>query len=61
MTQEEKSVTYDRLLKEHDRVSNQIASIKGESFELNEEQNSRINRLQNQLMVISNQMMTLMK
>lgn len=61
MTQEEKSVLYRRLLSEHDRVSNQIASIKGESIDLNEEQNSRITKLQGQLRNLSNQMMSLMK
>ena len=61
MTQEEKSILYTRLLGEHDRVSNQIASIKGESIELNDEQNNRISKLQEVLRHISNQMMSLMK
>jgi hypothetical protein len=61
MTQEEKSILYTRLLSEHDRVSNQISSIKGESIDLNEEQQNRIRRLQGVLNNISNQMMSLMK
>jgi plasmid stability protein len=61
MTQEEKSKIYQSLLHEHDKVSNLIAAIKGESIDLNEEQNMRISKLQNQLRNISNQMMSLMK
>jgi len=61
MTQEEKSKVYQSLLNEHDKISNQISSIKGESIDLNEEQNMRISKLQNQLRNISNQMMSLMK
>jgi len=60
MTQEEKSKIYENLLHQHDRISNQISSIKGESIDLNEEQNMRISKLQNQLRNISNQMMSLM-
>ena len=42
MTQEEKSKVYSALLYEHDRLSNQINSIKGESIDLNEEQNQNL-------------------
>lgn len=61
MTQEEKSKVYSSLLHEHDKISNQIASIKGESIDLNDEQNKRIRNLQQRLGVISQQMMNLMK
>lgn len=61
MSQEEKSKIYSALLFEHDKASNLIAAIKGESIDLNEEQNMRISKLQNQLRNISNQMMSLMK
>ena len=61
MTQEEKSKVYQSLLHEHDKISNQISSVKGESIDLNEDQNMRISKLQNQLRNISIQMRSLMK
>ncbi|NBO23500.1 hypothetical protein EBU94_09230 [bacterium] len=61
MTQEEKSKVYTMLLHEHDKVSNQISAIKGESIDLNPEQLQRIAKLQSKLGSISNQMMSLMK
>jgi hypothetical protein len=46
MDDREKSQLYERLMYENDKVSNQIASIKGENLEMNENQQERINRLQ---------------
>ncbi len=46
MTQEEKSKVYSSLLFEHDKLSNQINSIKGESLEMNESQMAQIRKLQ---------------
>ena len=44
MNQQEKAQMYTFLLSEHDKISNQIASIKGESIDLNPEQLQRISR-----------------
>jgi hypothetical protein len=60
MTQEEKSKVYSALLFEHDKISNQINSIKGESLEMNQEQMGRINKLQSRQQIIVNQMRSLM-
>ena len=46
MTQEEKSKIYTMLLHEHDKVSNEISSIKGESIDLNPQQLQKIAKLQ---------------
>lgn len=61
MTQQEKAQMYSFLLSEHDKISNQIASIKGESIDLNAEQLQRIARLQSRISGISNQMMSMMR
>lgn len=59
MSQEQKAKRYQYLLSEFDKLSNQIASIKGESLELNESQNSRIRQLQTIQGRIVNEMKTL--
>ena len=46
MQQSRNAELYSQLLFEFDKVSNQINSIKGESIDLNEEQNRRIQNLQ---------------
>ena len=61
MTQEEKARMYSSLLSEYDKISNQIASIKGESIDLNSEQLQRISKLQMKLGDISNKMMNMMR
>jgi hypothetical protein len=60
MTQEEKSKVYSSLLFEHDKLSNQISSIKGESLEMNESQMAQISKLQSRQQIIVNQMKNLM-
>lgn len=60
MTHQEKSMLYSSLLFEFDKISNQINSIKGEDLELNQEQNSRINKLQSRQRIIVEQMKSLM-
>lgn len=60
MSQEEKSRIYSSLLSEHDRLSNQINSIKGESLEMNESQMSEIRKLQLRQSQVVEQMRTLM-
>ena len=48
MNDEQKAQQYSNLTYGFDRIANEIASIKGESLELNQEQESRINKLQEQ-------------
>lgn len=60
MTQEEKSRVYSALLSEYDRLSNQINSIKGESLEINEEQNKRIQKIQIRINQVINEMKKMM-
>ena len=60
MTQEEKSKVYSALLYEHDRLSNQINSIKGESIDLNEEQNQKIKKIQVRINQVIDEMRRMM-
>ena len=59
MNQEQKAQRYQYLLFEFDKLSNQIASIKGENLEMNDSQNSRIRQLQMSQGVLVNEMKTL--
>lgn len=60
MSYEQKAQRYQYLLSEFDKLSNEIASIKGESLELNESQNKRIYNLQTKQSFIVNEMSGLM-
>lgn len=46
MRQEDKSITYNRLLAQYDKISNKISEIKGQSLELNQTQLSEIRKLE---------------
>jgi hypothetical protein len=46
MDDNQKARVYDQLMYENDKISNQIASIRGESLEMNEDQQQRIYKLQ---------------
>lgn len=46
MDDNQKARMYDQLMYENDKISNQIASIRGESLEMNEDQQQRIYKLQ---------------
>jgi len=48
MNDEQKAQQYSNLTYGFDRIANEIASIKGESLELNEEQLKKIQKLQEQ-------------
>jgi hypothetical protein len=52
MTNEEKGRIYSQLMFEHTKIQNKIASIKGESIELNQQQLQEIKKLENQLLQI---------
>lgn len=46
MDDNQKARVYDQLMYENDKISNQIASIRGESLDMNEDQQRRIYKLQ---------------
>lgn len=46
MNEEQKAQLYSQLTYNYDRLSNEIASIKGESIDLNPQQQERIQKLQ---------------
>lgn len=46
MDDNQKARMYDQLMYENDKISNQIASIRGESLDMNEDQQRRIYNLQ---------------
>ena len=56
MTNEQKAQIYDQLMFEHTKLSNRISSIKGESFELNREQEQRIRVLESKVRDIMNRL-----
>ena len=49
MDNSQKAEQYNQLMFEYTRVQNQIASIKGESINLNEQQLTQIRNLENRL------------
>ena len=52
MTNEEKGRIYYQLMFEHTKIQNKIASIKGESIELNPQQLQEIRMLERQLLIL---------
>ena len=48
MNEEQKAREYSNLTYGYDSIANEIASIKGESIDLNQEQQAKINKLQEQ-------------
>ena len=46
MNEEQKAQLYSQLTYNYDRLANEIASIKGESIDLNSQQQERIQKLQ---------------
>ena len=46
MNDEQKAQLYNQLTYNYDRLANEIASIKGESIDLNPQQQERIQKLQ---------------
>jgi hypothetical protein len=52
MNENQKAQQYDRFMYEYDKLSNQVASIKGESFELNDSQRFRIQELEKRMRFI---------
>lgn len=52
MTNEEKGKIYSQLMFEHTKIQNKIASIKGESIDLNQQQLMEIRALEGKLLQI---------
>lgn len=52
MTNEEKGKIYSQLMFEHTKIQNKIASIKGESIEMNQQQLQEIRYLEQRLLQI---------
>ena len=46
MNDEQKAQLYSQLTYNYDRLANEIASIKGESIDLNQQQKEKIQKLQ---------------
>jgi hypothetical protein len=55
MNQEQKAQVYNQLMVEYTKLENQVSSIKGESFEMNESQQKRINELVRRMKMIESQ------
>jgi hypothetical protein len=60
MNEEQKAQQYNNLTYGFDRLANEIASIKGESIDLNQEQQSKILKLQEQQRNIMSQLEKIM-
>lgn len=55
----DKKLMYETMLNEHRRLTNQILEIKGENYEMNNDQKRRINELEKKQILLMNQMKTL--
>jgi hypothetical protein len=60
MNEEQKAQQYNNLTYGFDRIANEIASIKGENIDLNQEQQSKINKLLEQQQRIMGQLQQIM-
>ena len=49
---QDKRIVHGQLMNEHRRLANEVADIKAESYELNDEQKRRVAELQRQQMLI---------
>jgi hypothetical protein len=56
---EDKRILHGHLMSEHRRIINEIADIKAEGFELNEEQKRKIQELEFKLKKIAEKLYTL--
>jgi hypothetical protein len=55
----DKRMIYESMLNEHRRVQNEIADIKANSFELNEEEKKKVKELETRQVQLMNQMKAL--
>jgi len=56
MTNEQKAQVYNQLMFEHTVLSNQINSIKGESIDLNADQQQRIRVIESKIREVMNRL-----
>ena len=61
MNNDQKAALYGRLLNEHTRWQNEIASIKGESIELNQQQSNKIKEFEKRQIGIMNDINRLLR
>jgi hypothetical protein len=55
----DKRMIYESMLNEHRRVQNEIADIKANSFELNEEEKKKVKELESRQVQLMNQIKAL--
>lgn len=58
---QDKRIIHGQLMNEHRKLANEIADIKANSYELNEEEKRKVNDLQRRQMVIMKQLENLFK
>jgi hypothetical protein len=58
---EDKRIIHGHLMNEHRRLANEIADIKANSFELNEEEKRKISELQRRQILIMKQLENLFR
>lgn len=58
---EDKRIIHGHLMNEHRRLTNEIADIKANSFELNEEEKRKISELQRRQILIMKQLENLFR
>jgi hypothetical protein len=56
---ERKRILHEQLMSEHRRLTNEIADIKAESFELNDEQKRKVQYLESKIRTIAQQLYVL--
>jgi hypothetical protein len=50
---QDKRILHGKLMNDHRAIVNEISDIKGENFELNEDQKKQVEKLENQLKFIA--------
>ena len=58
---QDKRIIHGQLMNEHRRLANEVADIKAESYELNDDQKRRVAELQRQQMLIMKKLENLFK
>ena len=58
---QDKRIIHGQLMNEHRRLANEIADIKANSYELNEEEKKKVGELQRRQMMIMKQLENLFK
>lgn len=57
---QDKRIIHGQLMNEHRRLANEVADIKAENYELNDEQKQRVSELQRRQMIIMKQLENLL-